>query len=263
MLSVSQRSIAERKRGLIGWSVGLFALVAFTLAFWPSIKGNSEFDKLFEDLPESLRAFVGENSITSPVGYLESQLFLYLVPVLFAIMTIGRLSDGLAGEERRKTMDLLLANPITRARVVLEKFAASVVSLFVPGAVLFVTLWLGAIAVDLDIGVSGLLAATVGSMLLALVFGALALAIGAATGRKGLAIAVAASAMTAAYLVNSLAPTVESLEPFQKLSPFYYFLSSSPLATGLKPSHTLVLLGITAVLVAVSTWLFKRRDIAM
>jgi ABC-2 type transport system permease protein len=263
MLDVFERSIMERKKGLIGWSVGLLALVAFTLAFWPSIKGNSEFDKLFDDLPESLQAFVGENSITSPVGYLESQLFLYLVPVLFAIMTIGRLSDGLAGEERRKTMDLLLANPITRSRVVLEKFGASAASLLAPGTALFVTLWLGSMAVDLDIGVAGLLAATLGSMFLALVFGALALVVGAATGKKGLAIAVAASVMTAAYLLYSLAPMVEAVEPFQKLSPFYYFLASSPLEHGLKATHTLVLLGITAVLVVVSTWFFARRDVAV
>jgi ABC-2 type transport system permease protein len=263
MRSVFERSVLERKKGLIGWSIGLFALVAFTLALWPSIRDNPEFDEILKELPESLRALVSEHSVTSPVGYLESRLFLYLVPVLFAIMTIGRLGDGLAGEERRKTMDLLLANPITRGRVVLEKFAASVASLFVPGVVLFGTLWLGATIVDLDITPYGLVSATLGSMLLAIVFGALALWIGALTGKKGTATAVAATAMTAAYLLHSVAPSVDALESLQKLSPFYYFLSNSPLENGLAPGHVVVLVAVIGAFVSLSVWSFQRRDIAV
>jgi ABC-2 type transport system permease protein len=100
-------------------------------------------------------------------------------------------------------------------------------------------------------------------MLLAIVFGALALWIGALTGKKGTAIAVAATAMTAAYLLNSLAPSVDAIEPLQKLSPFYYFLSNSPLENGLAPGHAVVLAATVGALVALSVWSFQRRDIAV
>lgn len=47
-----------------------------------------------------------------------------VAPMLIIILGIALGSDAIAGEEERKTMDLLLSNPISRSRIVLEKFLA-------------------------------------------------------------------------------------------------------------------------------------------
>jgi ABC-2 type transport system permease protein len=66
-------------------------------------------------------------------------------------------------------------------------------------------------------------------MLLGLAFGALALAVGAATGKRGLSTARASVVGVAAYFINSLAPVVKGLESYRKLSLLYYYIGADPL----------------------------------
>ena len=254
-------SLRARRRGYFGWVIGIVLLTAFTFAFYPSMRDNSEIAKMIEDLPESLRSFVGEKDPTSPAGYLESQLFLYVVPVLFFVYTIGQSADTIAGSERRKTLDLLLAHPVSRTRVLLEKFGAICVGLTGLGLVLLAIILLAAPAIDMDIATSNLVAVVVACVLLGLSIGALALAIGAGTGKKGLAVAVASSFALAAYFAHSLAPQVPALEPAQKVSPFYYYIGGDPLLEGMQWLDMGVLVAITMALVGVGAYLFNRRDI--
>ena len=47
-----------------------------------------------------------------------------MVPLLLMIAAIGAGAGAIAGEEERGTLELLLANPLSRRRLVLEKTAA-------------------------------------------------------------------------------------------------------------------------------------------
>jgi ABC-2 type transport system permease protein len=94
-------------------------------------------------------------------------------------------------------------------------------------------------------------------------YGAIALLVGCATGRRGLAIGLTAAAAVAAYLVNSLAPLVTSLESAQKLSPFYHYAAGNPLRTGLAPGHFLILVAIAAVAAAAAALVVRRRDLVV
>ena len=116
-------------------------------------------------------------------------------------------------------------------------------------------------AVGMDIAAAKLAAATVDAVALAVAYGAIALLAGCATGRRGLAIGITAAAAVAAYLVNSLAPLVDLLDPVQKLSPFYHYAAQNPLRAGLDPLHLLVLLAIAAVAAAGSVLVFRLRDL--
>ena len=106
-------------------------------------------------------------------------------------------------------------------------------------------------------------AITASAALLGLVFGALALAIGCATGRSGLAGGVSAAAAIAAYLVNAMSAYVELLGPVKWVSPFYYYNGADPLANGLEPVHALVLAAAAVALCAIGYLGFRRRDIAV
>jgi ABC-2 type transport system permease protein len=129
------------------------------------------------------------------------------------------------------------------------------------GVVLWLALWVGARA-DMDISAAHLAAATLSAVLLALAYGAIAILLGAATGRRALAIGVTAAATVAAYLVNGLAPLVHALEVPQKLSPFYHYAAGDPLRHGLSLGHVAVLVAIGVGAAALAPWLFARRDLA-
>jgi ABC-2 type transport system permease protein len=114
----------------------------------------------------------------------------------------------------------------------------------------------------MDISLAHLAAATVSAVLLAIAYGALALLLGAATGRRALAIGVSAAAAVAAYLVNGLAPLVDGLEIPRKLSPFYHYAAGDPLRHGLSLGHALVLVAIAASATLLAPAIFSRRDLS-
>jgi ABC-2 type transport system permease protein len=262
-VNILRKSFDDRRRGFIGWAIGIIALSAFILAFYPSIKSSPQFEEAYKQLPDALRSIVGDVSLTSPAGYLERQLFLYTIPILFFVFSIGHGADAIAGEEQRHTLDLLMSTPVSRARAVVEKFGATFAGLTGLGLVLLLTLVVGTRLVSMDIRVARLAAATVGAVLLGLAVGALALAIGSATGKKGFAVGVASAVATIAYFVNSLAPQIDVLKAIRPLSPFYYYSDGSPLEKGFQIGHFAVLLAITAVLVSIAVAFFDRRDISV
>jgi ABC-2 type transport system permease protein len=96
----------------------------------------------------------------------------------------------------------------------------------------------------------------------ALVFGAIAFLVGAATGHRALAIGLATAGAVAAYLVNGLAALVEALEVPQKLSPFYHYAVGDPLRQGLALDHTLVLVALALAAALAGVLAFERRDLA-
>ena len=55
-------------------------------------------------------------------GFYEAETYGLMVPISVIVVTAVIGSRALAGEEQNRTMGLLLANPIKRSRVVLEKF---------------------------------------------------------------------------------------------------------------------------------------------
>ena len=89
----------------------------------------------------------------------------------------------------------------------------------------------------------------------------MALALSAASGRPRVAIYGSIGAAFALYVVNGFLPFSESLAGLAEWSPFYYYLSSDPLVTGMHWGHGAILAGLTAVLIVLSVVLFQRRDL--
>ena len=262
MLSnVFLKTLRDNRRSWLIWSISLTLLIAFFMAFYPAVAGEESFNELTENLPESLNALFGAEDIASPEGYLDSQFFSYLGPLLLLIFAVGRGADAIAGEEQRHTFDLLMANPISRTQVVLQKFAAISVLTVGLGVVSFLVMWAFSGPVDMDIGAEPLAATVLGMSLLALLLAGLALALSCTISNKAVAAAVTAGVATISYLVSSLAPVVDELSPFEKATPFYLYDGHDPLANGFSPTHTAVFVALTALLVAVAASGLKRRDL--
>lgn len=260
--SVFERAFDEQRRALVGWALGLAGLGLVMLGMYPSIRGNRNFSKLLEAYPQALKTLFGLADYTSGPGYLRAEIFSLTGPLLFVIFAVLWGSDLTAGEEERRTIDVLLANPVSRSRIVVEKWAAMVVGILVVAASLGLVLVVLGPAVELHVGLGVLSAALVSTALLAILFGTLALALGAATGHRGIARGLAALAAVAAYLLSSLPDLVSWLRPGRPLSPWYHALGVDPMATGYRPLHLLVLLALIALFLAVAVSFFDRRDLA-
>ena len=240
-------------------------LVALILVFFSSFSMAiySSFDEtalsFYEDMPEALTALYGENDGTA-AGLVTGAIFNVLGPILLLVAAISGASDASIGEERSRSIGLLLANPLSRGHVMLSKVAVMVFGV----ALIALVLWGGSMIasrlVGLDLGGLDLGAASVQMIGLAWMFGALTLVIGAATGRRyGSAIAAFVAAVS--YLVANLFPVEPALKPYASWTPWYLYSGGEPLKNGIDWPALIGMVAIAAALIAVSVPLYDRRDI--
>jgi ABC-2 type transport system permease protein len=115
---------------------------------------------------------------------------------------------------------------------------------------------------DMGIGLGETLVGCLAMILLGLEFGGLTLAVGAATGRRAIALGIGGAAAVAAYVLYALGQIVSSVGAYQPLSPFHQALHSGPLGAGAPLSLLWVVLGAAAV-VAVAVPTFDHRDLRL
>jgi ABC-2 type transport system permease protein len=259
--NVFTKTLWDARRSLLGWALAISAVAAMYAAFWPTVN-TPEMQQALGNYPEGVLEALNYDDLTSPAGYLASSVYGLLIPLLVAVFAIGYGTRAVADDEEAGTLDLLLAHPVSRTRLALQRFAALAAALV--GAVL----WLAMLAIAGPAELAGVsaaefAAATAQLVLFGACLGALALAIGAATGRKALALGGSAGVAVLAYLANGVFPQLEGLEWTREVSPWHWYLGGEPLKNGLQAGDALLLLAVTAVLVAVGTWRFNRRDVAV
>ena len=262
--SILLKTLWEQQRSLAWWSTGMAAAVLLIVLVYPSVRDVPEFRELIDSLPEVVRnLFLGAGVLDflSPTGYLHSRLFAFLAPAVFMVYAIGQGSGGVAGEEERGTIEVLLSAPVARWRLVAEKFGALSWGTAILAAATFAAVWAGGTAVGMDLAVARIFQASLSLALLGTMFGALALAAGAATGNRGFSVGLPTGSGVAAYLVDALAPLVDALGALRVLSPFRYYGEAVPLANGLDPIHAAVLAVAALVLAAVAAVGLERRDL--
>jgi len=258
--------VHRRRISLLWWSLGLVAFVGLLAIAYPTVRGNSELDKTFAGLPPSVQTLLGlgaANSLTSPVGYLNSQYFANVLPLILLVFAIGLGAWAISGDEAAGTLELLLANPVSRVRVALERAGALILLLAALTAVAAVALVVLAPATGLNKGLplERIVAATTAAALLALAFAAVAFAVGAATGKRSIATAIAATLAIAGYVIEGLAAQVKLLQPIRAASPWHWLLDSDPLRHGLALKAWLFPLALSLVLIGLGTAWFARRDL--
>jgi len=222
---------------------------------------DQAIQKFAGQLPKTLLAMVGNGDLRTPQGFFQVETFSMTAPIALITVTIVMAARALAGEEGRRTMGLLLANPVRRSTVVLQKALAMVVNAVLVGFATFagviVGSWLGRLGMD----IGNIAAISALATLLGLAFGGLALALSAGTGRTTIAVYVTSALALAMYLLNSFLPLSADLAGWAKWSPFYYYLRGDPLNRGMDWGSGALLAGLFVGLVALSVWLFQRRDL--
>ena len=259
--SVYERSLYEQRRGLAGWVVGMTLFCLVMLAMYPTIHANESFSKLIEAYPEALRKLFDISDYTTSAGYMRTEVFSFMAPLLITIYAVLQGSDLLAGEEERRTIDVLLANPVSRRRVVVEKWLALATGVVTVSVVLEVVLGLVGPLFRLHLGWRTLSAEVLGTALFALFAGTFALAWGAASGARGAARGVSAAVVVAMYLLSALAQLVTALASVEWASLWYHALGGDPLTTGVHYGHLGVVAASVGVLLVAAVVVFDRRDL--
>lgn len=256
------KTLWDQRRTLLGWAIGFIAVAVIYGGFYP-FASTPEYAELIDNLPAGLADAFGWDEINTAHGYLGSTVYGLLGPVLVIIMAIAFGAKAIAGNEEAGHLELLIAQPVTRSRVVLQRAVALVIATFVGGLAVFVSIVAIRGAVDIELPTGNIAVASLNLALLGAVFGTLALLVGGFVGKRGFVVGVSAVVAVATYLANGLAPQVDGLAWLQDWSPFYWFASTATLRDGIDVPKTLMLAAVSLVFVVIATVAFNRRDVGV
>lgn len=261
------KTLWDRRRSVWIWGAGLALLTLVMFAAWPPLaRDAAALEGLVTALPREALAMFGitdPQSLVTAAGFLSSRTYQTIGPLAVILFAVRGVSTALVREEHTGALDLLLAAPAARRKVIASKaVAVALAALLVVLAPTLAAL-AGDAAWNTGLGAGRIMAAGAGLLLLGLFFGGLAMAVWARAGSSFPAVRVTAAAALASFLLNGLGALADPLAPVRALSPFYwYFGDAPPLAKGFQPSYLLLLFGALAALWA-AVRLFRRRDLAV
>lgn len=267
MKAVILWELRQRRLTILWWAIGTFALIAMLMLLYPSIHDQAaQLNKVLDQLPDSLKALKtgGTNvDITSPVGYLHSQIFYITLPLLWIIYAVTRGSGLLGKEEESKTIELLLARPISRGRLLAGKAVAGAIELALLGVAALLSVIGFAMIVGLDVSYKHLAITTIITLLFCLSFGAISFtltAMGRFTKKASTTIAVALA--FGGYIIASLSSFSSALDIPAKVMPYTYFAPDALLRGDYNSGLFVYLFGVLLFAFIGSFLGFRRRDLS-
>ncbi len=240
--------------GVLALILAAFGVLALTIA---DALGDL-IETITVSFPEVLSTFIGADA---PGGYVVGEMFSLIFPITVVTFAVVIGAAALAGEEREGTMAVLVAQPVTRTRLLLVKALGVLLALTAVVAANWVVMATFIAADATGLTLVGLTGGSAHLLFLGLAFGAIAFGAAAATGRPTIGAGIAGAVALVSYLSATMLP-VAGLEGWARLSPWYYYvLSSDPLHTGVDAADLAVFASIVLAAMVVAVPTFRHRDL--
>lgn len=260
ILPVFRRSIRESLRSLVGWTIGVAAVLFLYLPLYPSIGASDQMTQLIDSLPKQLVDTLGYNQIASGAGYTEATFYGLMGFVLLTIAAVLWGSSIAAAEESGRA-ELDLAHGIGRSQYALETALSVLVRMLWLGVFAALVVWALNSPAELDLEPARIIGASAALVGVVFLTAGAALLAGAATGRRAWATGVGAGIAVLGYILHALAKQSSDLEWLNALSPYSWVFRQSPLAEGVDLAGLALTWGVGLVLAAASALALRARDL--
>jgi ABC-2 type transport system permease protein len=261
-MSAMLRHTLQRLQGqLIGWGLALAILGFIVLSLFDTVlQLRDQLQQLIGTLPPAVLAFVGNiDRMFTPAGFLDARYF-SLMPLILGTFVVVIGSGLIASDEENGTLDLILAQPISRTQLFIGRWLAFLGALI---GILFIA-WLGLslaillASIDLDwLQVWLPLIALLGILIW---FGSLALMLSLVVPSRRAAASLSGLVLVASYFITTLARVSTGLAALARWSPLNYYQGGDAI-NGLNVGWLAGLLATSIVFLTIAWWRFQRRDI--
>jgi ABC-2 type transport system permease protein len=254
--TILSKTLRDYRVPILGWGYGLALLMVVGLA-----AATPALRDAYASIAQSLRFLGDPVAVQTPEGYATTRYLQLFVPLLLSIWPILVGARMVRGEEERGTMDVILATPQPRTRVILEKLLALVIALLLIALLMALGTIAGEARADTQVNFGRAIQTALNVSLLAFFFAMVALLVSQFTSSRGAAVGLASGLMILAVLFDGTGRTVSGAW-VQYLSPFYYYNLNRPLVAGFNdaPGGAILLLGLSLLFAGISVVLFARRD---
>ncbi len=262
MFEIARYEIERRLTGAVVLSVLIAVFGAFMLAFFPSVQASgAAIEEYVKNLPPALRTLFGVESMTSVGGFLAVELYQFIWVLLLGVYLAYRAASLIAGDVETRRIDLLLATPVSRSRILYERFTALVPTVLLVNLVTVPVIYLGVVLLGESLSPVRLIAVHLLSIPYLLACAGIGLVLSVAGTSESRASRIALGLVFSLFLVDSLATTTEY--PWVgAVAPSRYYDPTAILTRGdIDLMGGLILVGMTVVLLGVARELFRRRDV--
>lgn len=264
MIAIIKWTLWQRRWFAFWWIVGVAAYMVLVVVAYPPFRDQAAtLNNTFNQLSPTVKSLVADtNNFFSPAGYLSSNAYYLMLPIVFSVLSIGLGSSLIARDEQDHTLELVLSRPISRGKVLAGRALAGIcIMVSAALATALATIALAAL-VNLHLPLIRLVEATAMSARLALIFGALAFAFTAfGKAARVASIGVTTLLLIASYLFTSLSGAVHWLRWPAKLLPYHYY-HPAEILNGQPNWHEAIGMILTAILLGSLAYIgFRRRDI--
>lgn len=265
-MNVFLRELKAHRKSLIFWCLGMFAMVGSGAAKYAGYKSSGQsVNEIIAAIPKTVRIILGfgDFDVSKASGFF-GLLFLYLA-IMATIHAVLLGADIISKEERDKTSEFLFVKPISRAKIITDKFLASMVNLVVLNIVTFISsiVFFGNYKDEPSI-VGDIALLMVAMFFLQLLFLSIGASIAAVSNKPRVASPIATSVLLVAFILSVMIDIDKNIESLKYITPFKYFDAYNLMKTGhLDYFYVALSAAIIALLAGVTYVYYGKRDLSI
>jgi ABC-2 type transport system permease protein len=265
MKALILKELRERRLSLIFYCLGAVGLIWLYVSLFPTLQAQMDtYSKLLESFPKGFSQAFGleDRAFNSLEGFISSEMFSFMWPILIIFFTVSRAGSTIAGEIEKGTIATLLSLPVSRFRLFTAKYTAGVI-----GFVCFTAISIGStiplsLAYSLRPQISNFLTMIFLGIIFAWAIYSASMFISAFARSKTTVYSIMGGVLVVMYALNIIAGLKQSISWLRYLSIFNYFKANMALMhnqiTGLS---IFILISAIIIFTVPAIYLFSRRDI--
>jgi ABC-2 type transport system permease protein len=262
VLEITRYETRRRAGGTLALAVllGTFALIVVSI--YPGIaESSAEIDALIRSLPESFREGFGAESYTSIEGFVSAEFYQFVLVLLLGLYVTYSGAGSLAGDIDSGRIHLVLATPVPRTQVVVEKLLALLAQIAALNLVLPLFVFGATVAIDYPLDPLYVVAVHALSVPYLLVCAGIGLLLSVVVSRGDIAQRGGIAVVFLLFVLDAVTVGTD-VEWLGALSPTrYYDPTEILLDERLDLAGALGLFAAGAALVLATLGLFQRRDV--
>ncbi|GMU40731.1 MAG: hypothetical protein AMXMBFR23_15970 [Chloroflexota bacterium] len=257
--TIVRRTLTELRWHIFWYGCGTALYAVFMILLFPSFKETLTQTQY----PEEFLQFFGVGSDLSNAAVFLSAEYISFIPLVLMVFALVAGTGALAGEEGRGTLEIVLAQPVPRARLYWAKVLALMLAIAAILAIIIAGWVAILLVVDLEgeVTVADAVLAHVGMFPVIAWFAAAGVFAGAIAPSRGQGAGILAALLIASYLATSLAQVVDRIAWMRWFSPYTYLDGPTLLMTGPVAGHVALLLAGAAVFAVLGLLGFAGREI--
>jgi ABC-type transport system involved in multi-copper enzyme maturation permease subunit len=269
MWGIFTRFIKDKKNMIFGFCFGALGFIEMYVALFPAIqKQAEELNKMMEAFPKGFMDAFGIDSTQLMFAkletYMSTEYFSFFWPILVSILAISFANAICVGEIEKGTIELALAQPVSRFKILLSRYFGGAFAISVFTAVSSYGILGAALIHNIDYQIANYATVTLVGTLCGLAIFSMATFFSVLFSEKGRATVATTSILLLMYALNIISGLKDNLENLKYASFFHYFNAPTIFGGNKVVEWSIPVFAVTAALFLIlAIWRFQKRDIAV